>query len=344
MFRRIRRLDPKRSTSKSTDEDQVTGVRVIVPRAVRLLLMRRSKGKRTIADAIWGVVVMLAFSGCAITGAPGLTRSEKMAWSTYAIATEKGLGTCVIVNCKDANAPRGVSPVLVTCAHVLQAAPRGPYFLVMRAPVKNANPAVAILRIDIPPDCKHPFIKNPEYDIAVMKIDIPPEIAQQIQLRSFVTETSLRRQRPSCVGDEILVLGFPKVFPGTEGAFPVFRSGRIASYSPGSQSDRARYLIHSSIYSGDSGGPVFAEHGSGAPALLGLVSERIDAKAGRVPLAVAIDVSVIRETLAMRDRGSQSMQTDSLGGRSASGGAPSPTVKSIGSPELLKKVLRAEAP
>lgn len=314
------------------------GVRAIVPvRRSPNLFMRRYQ-------LILIGLVAFGFSACAITGTPRLTRSEKMAWSTYALATEKGLGTCVIVNCKDANVPGGISPVLVTCAHVLQAAPRGPYFLVVRAPVNGANPDIAILRIDIPRDCARPFIKHPEYDIAAMKIDIPPEMAHMIDLTSFLSEASLRRQRTAHVGDEILVLGFPKVFPGTEGAFPVFRSGRIASYSVGSKADRAKYLIHSSIYSGDSGGPIFAEHGFGAPTLLGLVSERIGTKTDRVPLAVAIDTSVIRETLAMCHQGNQPGRVGSLGGATAMSAAPAAMVKSIGPPELLKKVLRAEAP
>jgi S1-C subfamily serine protease len=309
-----------------------------------IYLMKTSNIPLTVVRIVLAGVVALVFSACTIIGSPALTRSEKMAWSTYALATEKGLGTCVIVNCKDANAPGGVSPVLVTCAHVLQAAPRGPYFLVMRSPVRDANPDVAVLRIDIAPRCERPFIKHPQYDIAAMKIDIPPEVAHVIALPSFLSEATLRHQRAAHVGDEILVLGFPKVFPGTEGAFPVFRSGRIASYSVGSQADRAKYLIHSSIYSGDSGGPVFAEHGSGAPALLGLVSERIGPKAGRVPLAVAIDVSIIRETLTMLDETGEPRKVRSFNRDVSSAAATVPTVRSIGDPELLKKVLRAQAP
>src|SRR6516165_7296306 len=67
------------------------------------------------------LVFFLAFPACpAVANAelPKLTTSEKMAWSTYAIATEKGLGTGVIVNREDPSAPGGIVPVLVTCTHV----------------------------------------------------------------------------------------------------------------------------------------------------------------------------------------------------------------------------------
>lgn len=268
-----------------------------------------------------------------------LTTPEKMAWSTYPIATRKGLGTCIIVKRKDPDAPDGVASVLVTCAHVLAAMPRGPYFLVVRTPTPGANPSVMILSIDIAPDCKHPYIKHPLHDIAAMQIDIPPEIAHVVTVRSFISESALARQRSPHVGDPIFVLGFPKVFPGTEGAFPVFRSGTIASYSSGSQTDKEKYLVYTNIYSGDSGGPVFAARSSGAPQLLGLVSERIGQKAGDVPLAVAVDVNVIRETLALFPQRRFAADLNSDSGQLVVGSKALPSVKLIGSPELLEEIL-----
>ena len=264
-----------------------------------------------------------------------------MAWSTYAIATEKGLGTGVIVNRQDASAPGGIVPVLVTCTHVLAAAPRGPYFLVLRMPVQGANPAIAMLRIDVPPNSGHPYVAHPRRDIAAMEIRLPPEVARIISIPSFISESTLARQSAPHVGDQILVLGFPKVFPGTVGAFPVFRTGAIASYSSGSQTDLERYLIHTNVYSGDSGGPVFAARSRGAPALLGLISERIGPKAGEVPLAVAIDATVIRETLALLPTNRIMPDAGPFDRRLSSRASSAPTVKLVGSQDLLKKVINA---
>jgi S1-C subfamily serine protease len=273
---------------------------------------------------------------------PKLTTSEKMAWSTYAIATEKGLGTGVIVNRQDPDAPGGIVPVLVTCTHVLAAAPRGPYFLVLRIPVQNANPAIAMLRIDVSPDSEHPYVAHPRRDVAAMEIRLPPDVARIVNISSFISENTLARQSAPHVGDQILVLGFPKVFPGTEGAFPIFRTGTVASYSCGSQTDLEKYLIHTNVYSGDSGGPVFAARSRGAPALLGLVSERIGPKAGAVPLAVAIDSSVIRETLALLPRNRIMPEPVPSDRRLGSRADPAATVKLVGSQDLLKKVINAK--
>ena len=269
---------------------------------------------------------------------PKLTTSEKMAWSTYAVATTKGLGTGVIVNREDPRAPGGIVPVLVTCTHVLAAAPRGPYFLVLRMPVQNANPAIAMLRIDVPPDSVHPYVAHPRRDIAAMEIRLPPDVARIISIPSFISESTLARQSAPHVGDQILVLGFPKVFPGTEGGFPIFRTGTIASYSSGSQTDLEKYLIHTNVYSGDSGGPVFAARSRGAPVLLGLVSERIGPKAGEVPLAVAIDSTVIRETLALLPRNPVMPEAVPFDRRLSSRTDPAATVKLVGSQDLLKRI------
>lgn len=273
---------------------------------------------------------------------PKLTTSEKMAWSTYAIATNKGLGTGVIVNREDRTAPGGIVPVLVTCRHVLAAAPRGPYFLILRMPVQGANPDIVMLRIDIPRNSERPYVKHPRCDIAAMEIRLPVEIAHIISIPSFISESMLARQTAPHVGDEILVLGFPKVFPGTQGAFPVFRGGRIASYSCGSQVDLEKYLIHTNVYSGDSGGPVFAARSRGGPALLGLISERIGPKAGAVPLAVAIDSTVIRETLALLPRNPVMPEAVPFERRLGSRTQPATAVKLAGSQDLLEKVINAK--
>ena len=271
-----------------------------------------------------------------------LTTSEKMAWSTYAIATEKGLGTCVIVNRKDLSAPSGIVPVLVTCAHVLAAAPRGPYFVVLRLPGQGANPDIIMLRIDIPPDQKLFYVRHPRRDVAAMEIRLPSDIARVVSIPSFISENTLAQSAPH-VGDQILLLGFPKVFPGTQGAFPVFRSGVIASYSSGSQADLEKYLVHTNVYSGDSGGPVFAARSRGDPVLLGLISERIGRKAGEVPLAVAIDASVIRETLALLPKNAIPQDTGTFDRRFGARTEPAAAVKLVGSKDLLKKVMSAKS-
>jgi Trypsin-like peptidase domain len=251
----------------------------------------------------------IAFSGCTVLEAPpvsGLTTAEKMMWSTYPLATPKGLATCIIVNRPDRFSPHHIVPVLVTSAHFVAAAPEGPFYLGVRTPEPARNPMVGVLEFQGPERGSRPFFKHPNYDVAVVELRIPLEVAGQIELPSFIDEESIAPLGPEArAGEDICVLGFPRVFPGTEGAFPVLRGGRVASYSPGSPSDQERFLINASVYGGDSGGPVFSGSRRGKPKLLGIVTERIGKKGGNIPLAVALNASVIRETLRLEARHEQ---------------------------------------
>ena len=103
------------------------------------------------------------------------------------------------------------------------------------------------------------------------------------------------------IGDDVMVLGFPQVFPGTKGGFPVLRAGRIASYAAGPRNEWDKFLLNTNVYPGDSGGPVFSAHRRGRLHLIGMIAERIGPRGGSVPLAVAIDARIIRETLALLD-------------------------------------------
>jgi Trypsin-like peptidase domain len=306
-------------------------------------------GKRhRILRAIALVLAATFVSACATGIGPGanLTAAEKMMWSTYAVATSKAMATCVVVNRRDPSAPGGIVPVLVTSAHVLSVAPHGPYFLAIRTPNPAANPNVSILEFEPAWLAEPAYVRHPQHDIAALELRIPPEMADVVSVPSFINENAIaRRGDEPHVGEPISVLGFPTVFPGTEGAFAILRAGRIASYSAGSSRDWEKFLINASVYSGDSGGPVFAARRRGAPKLLGVVTERIGKKPGAVPLAVAVNASVIRETLqllAERDRRFSDKRVVSNTSRSsASRGS---RVKLMGPPGMFIKVVHAKLP
>jgi hypothetical protein len=258
--------------------------------------------------------IVIALGGCAGFGTSGLTASEKMMWSTYAIGTPKGMATCIVVNKADSSAPHGVVPVLVTASHVLEAAPHGPYFLAVRTRDQNGNSNVAILKFE-PPRGGTIYTRHPTHDVAALELRLPKEVADAIEVTSFLDQNAIGRSedqpRP---GQEISVLGFPIVFPGTAGGFAVLRGGKIASYAPGDRRNTEKFLVNTYAYSGDSGAPVFAVSGRGKPRLLGMLTERIGKKLGEVPLAVAVNADVIRETLQLLDQHERSMSdTGSLG-------------------------------
>jgi hypothetical protein len=294
-----------------------------------------------VARALSLFLIGVVSTGCALlqNGADlGLTSSEKMVWSTYVLGTTKGMATCVIVNRRDVNAPSGVVPVLVTSAHVLSVAPHGPYFVAARIPARaGGSPDVAILEFQILSGKEPAYVKHPRHDVAAVDLRMPAEIASQISLPSFVNETAIAtRDGEPHVGEEISLLGFPKVFPGTEGAFAVLRGGKIASYSAGPPRSREKFLVNANVYAGDSGGPVFAARGRRTPKLLGLLTERIGPKSGAVPLAVAVNATVIRETLELlAQRENKLVSTSPISPRSST--PPEERVKLIAPPHLFTK-------
>ena len=249
-----------------------------------------------------GAVVLGAAALLCTSCATGLTPTEKMMWSTYLIASPKGVATCVIVNRKDSSAPGGVLPVLVTSAHVLESAPHGPFYIAYRSPRTGQNPDTEILEIDPPNQGHRPFVRHPRCDVAAMEIWLPPELINEVTLPSFLEAdgVTLRDDEPH-PGSDVSVLGYPSVYPGTEGAFAVLRGGRVASYSVGPPSDRQVFLLNTNVYSGDSGGPVFLNSRHGKPRLVGVLTERIGKKEGSVPLAIAVSASVVSETLKLAE-------------------------------------------
>ncbi|MFZ0915725.1 MAG: trypsin-like peptidase domain-containing protein [Candidatus Udaeobacter sp.] len=295
-----------------------------------------------------GLLLAVALSGWAafVNESAALTPSEKMMWSTYAIGTAKGMAACVIVNRKDPAARHGIVPVLVTAAHVLAVAPHGPYYIAIRTPRPGGNPDLAILEFAPGSFGKTAYTQLPYHDVAALELRIPDAMADLIALPSFIDEDAIAQFGDEWhVGDAVSVLGFPKVFPGTVGGFGILRGGTIASYSPGGPRDREKFLINANVYSGDSGGPVFAAARGGRPKLVGLLIERIGQKTGEVPLAVAVDATVIRETLQAL---SQPDRRSSENARGAPG-FPSndhtgSTVKLAGPPSMFIKVVRTKRP
>ena len=266
-----------------------------------------------------------------------------MMWSTYAIGTAKGMAACIIVNRKDRAAPGGVVPVLVTAKHVLAGVPHGPYYLAMRMPRPDGKPEVAVLEIAPAWLSRTAYTKHPREDVAALELRIPREMAKRVLLPSFIDEDAIgRRGDEAHPGDPVSLLGFPRVFPGTEGGFAILRGGTVASYAPGASRELENFLVNANVYAGDSGGPVFASNPRGRrPILLGLMTERIGKKSGDVPLAVAINAEVIHETLQLLPRNDPG---SFVGSDAESSRRGQTTAQLNGPPAMFLKVVRAKRP
>lgn len=249
----------------------------------------------------------LMAAGCASTwnhtGNTHLTGTEKMMWSTYPLATQKGMATAFVVAKRDPKAPGGTVPVVVTSVHVLNTIGKRPLYIGARVPKTDGDPQVVLIELTSRNPGSPYYVRHPQHDIAAFELKMPPEVARQVSLSSCLQENELvGRVEQARPGDDISFLGYPEVLPGTPGAFPVLRSGKIASYPAGMLRQQRKFLVNADAYPGDSGAPVFATRRNGSPHLIGMIVQRIGSDRKKlIPLALAVDATAIRETLQLLD-------------------------------------------
>lgn len=254
-----------------------------------------------------GMLVLLAvaaslLSGCS-SGFPGggrLNAAERMMWSTYPLASGKGMGTGFVVACRDAGSGETI-PVVVTSVHVLSTVGKGPLMLGARVPDELGEAEVAVLQFQ-PRKGRAPFyVRHAHQDVAAFPLELPEAFAELISLPTFLEEKAISpRPRALRTGTEVSFVGFPDVLPGTAGAFPILRTGRIASYPPDATAADGLFLVNSDVYPGDSGAPVFAAGAGGRPELVGMIIRRVATRDRDFShLAIAVNANAIRETLQL---------------------------------------------
>lgn len=223
-------------------------------------------------------------------------------WSTYPVATQKGQASAFVINCEDPQAPGKSSAVVLTSAHVLETIGDGPLIIGLRNR-KAAGGADEMPLVLIPEkqQKRQFYVRHPTCDIAAFWVRLPTAIKQQADLTTVLNDQLLKRDRVQLhTGDDVSMLGYPEVLPGTEGGFAVLRSGKVASYPVGTPSANKLFLINTDVYPGDSGAPIFISARDGRPRLVGILSSRIAThEATFSHLAVAVDADGIRETIAL---------------------------------------------
>lgn len=166
---------------------------------------------------------------------------------------------------------------------------------------------------------------DPEVDVAVLPIytednggntvDVPAFGDAHTMSRAKLQETEFRE------GNEIFVLGFPLGIVGNSRNYPIVRQGIVARIRDWYENDSKDFLIDSSIFPGNSGGPVLAKptlHTYGkaitSAKLIGLVSSYIpyqdiarSDQTGRPilaahensGLATVVPIDAVQETISM---------------------------------------------
>lgn len=235
-----------------------------------------------------------------------MNASEKMMWSTYPLATLKGSATGFIINHRDSLSPGNRMPVVFTSAHLVETMGKGPLLIGVRR-AGEANDVETALLVFIPPKStgkERFYVRHPQYDVVAFALHLPEELQGSELMSSFLDERMLARSGKFLrSGAEVSFFGYPEVVPGTEGGFPVLRSGRVASHPLGTSLAHGRFLINSDVYPGDSGAPVIMTGGGRHPRVVGMIIQRIGPESQNFAhFAIAVDADALRETLKLLER------------------------------------------
>lgn len=220
-------------------------------------------------------------------------------------------GTVFVMGIPIKENPKLANIVLVTAAHVLDDIGGDLASLTLRKPNSDGSYTAFPFTIQIRAAGQPLYVKHPTADVAAMYADLPDEVPLTgLPPTALATDQTLRdiEVHP---GDEAFVLGFP-LGAAAPGAFPILRTGRIASY-PLTPMDTVKQIYFDLfIYGGNSGGPVYYSfsnrvfkggvHLGVSQGILGLVIQQAHSSipefaTSPLNLGVVVPAAFIRETL-----------------------------------------------
>lgn len=174
------------------------------------------------------------------------------------------------------------SAILVTAAHVFEQATGETATLVAR----KAGPDESYVRLELPLALRAQgqplWVKHPTADVAVLRVTLPDEcVCRPVPLAWILGEGRPGENRFQA-GASVRMLTYPAQLAANEAGFPILRSGVVASFPLRPLKHAPTFLVDSSAFGGDSGGPVFVPGGGAAagspageqkdPLIVGLVS------------------------------------------------------------------------
>jgi hypothetical protein len=209
--------------------------------------------------------------------------------------------------------PKIAHIVVVTAAHVFEGISGNNATLQLRRKQADGTYATFGYQLPIRAGAKPLYVRHPAADVAAMYGDIPDEVPMTGLSPDFlVTDMSLE-EIEFHPGDEAYILGFPAM-AGTEGGFPLLRTGRIASYPLTPMSVVKQWAFDAHVFNGNSGGPVYFTsvnrlfknqvHLGVARGILGLVTQERHSNLPEfaqrdLDYGVVVPAQFIRETLDM---------------------------------------------
>jgi S1-C subfamily serine protease len=220
-------------------------------------------GRRIATRALRGIALLAIIAGVCFSqqGTEDEPNTEMMR-STFLISgPERGhpgrtsFGTAFIVGTPSKADAKKLFFTLVTAAHVLDDIDGDVGTLLLRKRRDDGTYEPFSFAVQIRNHGQPSFAKHPNADVAAMYVGLP-DLKLQIVPKAFLADDARVRELELHPGDEAFCLGFPLGASAT-GAFPILRTGRIASYPLLPSSIVRQWMFDLFLYPGNSGGPVF---------------------------------------------------------------------------------------
>jgi len=229
---------------------------------------------------VFGLVASLVLAGGTFAHAQGV---EELLAATCKIANPASTATGFLVSESATRVEAAENAILVTAAHVWEQATGDTAILIAR----KAGPDETFLRLDLPFTIRAQnrplWTKHPTADVAVLRVKLPADCVCRPLPLAWVSGEAQPNEDRFQAGASVRLLTFPAQLAANDAGFPILRSGIVASYPLRPLKQAPTFLVDSSAFGGDSGGPVFVP-GTGAtagspgggdkldPLIIGLVS------------------------------------------------------------------------
>ena len=214
------------------------------------------------------------------------------------------VGTVWLVNLGSKSNPK---IALVSAHHVLDGMKRNEAVVHWRAQDDNGNwhryPTPIAIRDD---NGNGIWLHHPEKDIAVMWINAPESVVNNAIMYENLAGERTISDLDINLGDEMLALGYPKGLSANDLGFPILRSGKVASYPIVPIRQFPSFLMDFSVFSGNSGGPVYMsdkilsrtkDNKRDKRFIAGLLTQQVNIDSERLEIGIVLHASFIKDML-----------------------------------------------
>jgi len=196
---------------------------------------------------------------------------EKLIRATYKLANETSTATCLVVSRQGKAEGAGPNRYLVTAHHVFDQMRGNTCVLVSRTARDDGTFHRKEITLEIRRKGRGNFwIKHPDHDLAILPL--PADVVvEALPVACLATESVMKDVHS---GDDLRLAVFPEQSEANGAGFAILRNGTIASYPLTPAKPHPIFLIDTTAWSGDSGGPIIhatqrAENG--LPLVVGIV-------------------------------------------------------------------------